>query len=447
METRCGVLFASWDALSQLFVRWGDRAPHLVLDWHASLSAAQSDRLAQLLCRLTTLRCGPDGAFVTLFHLLPCGARRAVTALLLQRADRFPAALRTELASRVPELGSLSVADATAAVSPRKRSRDPDAADDIDFSSGDETGSAVVLVAKTARPRAVLNLEGSQASQRPAPSSVSSIVLDLVDDDPLPEPAAAAASVAAPVAADDGDRLDAHVVEGLRRSVATQSASQLGAFSEEQLRLVGHAENAAAVAAALEGVDEEALGRFFGACGVGVDAAVGVRAWSALLSAVLLPRVASLSRPASRGLVAVFRACVRANGRAAVAALLLPLLQAAQPSQCDLVALSLDDLDDTTAATLVRALCASPWSDGVLTVLQKALARPLPLDDDDCGRVLGCAQQQLDAHRASVRFAKLLLAFVTRFRAAFSPASLATARAVAAELTSFMAKALQAKLG
>ncbi len=439
-------MLSDWAAFAALAERWKDHKATKVVEWHSRLSPAHAAWFCENLLDLTAAAADDRGNVVTAFDLLPSSAREAVAALLSSATERFPAPLLARVAGgvaalrEVPQLRRVMEQHEAAQGAQRKRTREV-VEEDVEEERAEDR-RRLRSPSLSLRDEEEEEEEEEEEPQRAFEEEA----------EPEEQPVAEEAVPALP----EGflEELRSGVFSSARGRELSQSQRAF-VFSPEQIRVLNRPEFAPQVGAALTDASDEAMEVFFGACGSGVEAAVGTRAFSALLQHVLVPRVLGLAKTASRALLACCCNCVRANPRIAVSSLLgAVVIQNAGVAQCELVSRCLDDGaggDEALLSLFVSSLLDHrepyDWTDGTVNVLQKVIPA-IALSDGDCARLVAQMHAQVTTQRSSVKFAKLLLSVATKFGATvMSPATVEAARQLAGQLTSFLSKTILQKLG
>jgi hypothetical protein len=445
MAEKRGVMLSDWAAFAALVERWKEHKATKVLEWHARLPQAHAGWFCENLLQLSVLAADARGNVVTAFDLLSPGAREALVVLLSSATERFPAPLLARVAGGVAALRAVPqlrvIVEQSEAASGMQKKRVRDEADDEE-QLWEEPRSQRRLRSPS------LSLQEEEEEEEEEEEAVEMGAVN--------EPAAVVVEQAVAPTLPEGfaESLRSDVFSSARGKELSQS-QRVFAFSLEQIQVLNRPVFAPQISEALSGASDEAMEVFFGACGSGVDAAVGSRAFSGLLEYVLLPRVLALAKTASRALLTCCCNCVKANARVAVSSLFAPIvIRNPGPAQCELVSRCLDDAargDDSLFSQFASAFLghasAFDWTEGTVTVVQKVLST-IVLSDDDCAKLLAQMQAQVATHRSSVKFAKLLLSVVSKFDAnATSPATVDAARLLAGQLTSFLSKTILQKLG
>jgi hypothetical protein len=411
-----------WDRFSGLVSLWRDE-PSKVLLWFSSLN---SDQRRSFSCSLWVLASPLEacGALVTTFDALVPFTRQVLTTLLVERSAQFDEHLLGHLvehiaALRLPELMAMQLPKHKRARIQEKEQQEEDEPEEQRLEPFSRSPSLSVANSEDEE----VNMQVQEQQAEHAPLLVSESVLESCRDD--------LRSAAQCVLLGE-----------------SQTQASVVTLNEEIVQGLAKLEWTEQFAALLGPLSDESLVALFAALGTGLHAAVGTRGKANATRLLLLPRVMSLSGPPSRLLLQVCTELCRDSARVAAAELLVPCVGAGAP-QCELTSRCLEQANDENVWTafvarfLERDNSSATWSDGTLTVLLKAVQNSA-LSDREVSALLAQMQGQVGAHHGNLRLAKLLLAVVTRFR--MSEGSAQAARAVAAQLTSFLAKSVLQKL-
>ncbi len=455
------MMMLQWGPFGALVERWREEDKTAkIVEWHTRLSADQAARFSQNLFSLAAAAAGSERV-VTAFDLLPLATRQVLVELLRRCWSRFPVPVVAALARHVamvrevPELRRMAEEEETETrLRKKRRSQERDvvvsdeAERDVEEKEEEEANEDDGERYRERRRRSPsLSLSAHEEEDSEEREGVIAVEEAVEEEQPAKET----------LPNEEIELLRSSLYSAARSKEYSQSQRPF-CFTPDQCRILNRPELAPQIGAALADAIDEAIELFFVTCGCGVDAAVGTRGFAALLQSVLLPRVLQLSKTASRSLLSCCRDCAKSNSRSFISNLLVPvLLQNPAPSQCELVTRVMDDLsgDDLASSQFVTSFLdegkknsaeAVAWSDGTLTVLQKLLSSVI-MTESDCAAFLAQMHTQAVTHHANVKFAKLLLAFATKFGATLKLATAELARTVASQITSFLSKTILQKLG
>lgn len=195
-------------------------------------------------------------------------------------------------------------------------------------------------------------------------------------------------------------------------------------------------------------------------------------AWSTqILSYCLLPKMLNLEQPASRILVAAVIEAAKAHPRAAVDALLIPLIlceKGPNKAQCDVFNRVLKEcLPENHILSFcgkmflsnrrqqlafgnhpsVREGCLSKslvWSEPTWAVLQTILSRSILLDEELLEALVNVCGEEVPRFAKSLKFSNLLLCLLSKFTPYLKPYKSALQK-IAQQTETFMTKSLTAK--
>ena len=238
---------------------------------------------------------------------------------------------------------------------------------------------------------------------------------------PLPAEEAAAAAAGAALAALSPL---APASEGARAAAALLAA--LAAAATDRAAL------AALRAARLDAASDAAAAAVAGALrdGAAAAATLGFARCAALVSALLLPRLRSLTAPAPRPLAEALAAAAEAAPNALAAAVAAPLLagppEPRAPQGEALARVIAGPAGPRLAPPLLAALCvpgAMTWTEAGVAAVAAALALRLPLGRDALAATCAAMEAAAAELPASIKLSRLLLAIVAHYGPQVRPCS------------------------
>jgi hypothetical protein len=437
------LMFRGWEPFAALVSRFGrhNEEEEKAMQWFQAQSADDRVSFCRNLETLAAVRADAGGNEVRLFDTLPDNAKDALVAIVTRGWAQFPSQVLLSLQG-IEVLRTKELAELVAAERERKRRR----------MNEDGKEEELRIPWRQGMEEADRAMEEIEDVFDDDDDDDDNMIEDIDEDEEEEEDAIRPPSP--PPTPKDDDGIVSSLVDGLVRA-SSATASQRGfALSAEQIRFLNHLGGSeGALRARFEQVSEEAVAMLFRACGSGIEAAVGSRALTGLIRELLLPRVLQLTRPASRILLGCVQGCIEADGRAAMAGLLVPVLLArvGESSPAELVSQCVEQhLDEAGATALMRAFVAAaneqhlPWTEPMLSVLQRLVARATAgATSDDTHRMLVLLTSQVSLWHANLKFAKLLQTLIRKLGSA---ASLELARSIAAQLTSFLKKPIETAL-
>ena len=413
-----------WSMFSSLVRSWGAEAASKTQLWYWALSGEQKTLFAQRLLRESRARLSEP-------------ARLAVVALLLSAPSHFPAPLLRDLA---PAL----VPPASEAPAKRRRLEE------------DEAPAEQAQAAAPSQQSLSLSLSVPEEEEEEE-NEIESLVVEEQEQQQHQQQQQPQQQQQEGLREDLVQQFRDELASAARRTEQSQSSGAIsGLLSEEMIGLLGKADLAAELAQRVV-LDEARLGVLVSA--VLNEEVASARSKSAVLKLFLLPRVLALDGPPSRQLLQTCGECVSLVTRLALSELLVPAVSMSQgrSSVCELVGRVLDegaaaaanngDLLEHFIGRFVVDEKDFPWTDSLLALLLKAVSGTAQLSDGDISALLEKMMRQVGSaeFRSSVRTAKLLQALASR-RPVFSATTLQTAKSLASQLTSFLAKNIVQKL-
>lgn len=186
-------------------------------------------------------------------------------------------------------------------------------------------------------------------------------------------------------------------------------------------------------------------------------------AWSTqMMSSLLLPKLQDLKQPASRVLLMALIQAAKAQPRASVDSIVLPLLRSevgASPLQCEVINRVIKDCLTTSSASLLLGKLFDPdvkqhsgvirlsWTEAMVGVLQNLLdSRGLCLEEDVASALVFTLQGIADQFAGSLKFGNLLLNLATKHGAQLNASHVKLLQQVASRTTTFLSNSLMAKL-
>ncbi|XP_015195334.2 Fanconi anemia group E protein [Lepisosteus oculatus] len=164
---------------------------------------------------------------------------------------------------------------------------------------------------------------------------------------------------------------------------------------------------------------------------------------------LFLSRILSLSEPASRFLVTAVTSFCSRYPRPSCCALIGPLLQAEQAgsAQMELLCRLLEDsLEQQYQVLVFEQTLTVPWSEDVLLVIHALLETKMELSGEMFDRFIEKLNQQAALFSKSMKFAKMMLAFLTKYQSHVAVTHKSTLAHCLALNETFLKKSLQAAL-
>ncbi|KPP61968.1 hypothetical protein Z043_119884 [Scleropages formosus] len=160
-------------------------------------------------------------------------------------------------------------------------------------------------------------------------------------------------------------------------------------------------------------------------------------------------QVLSLLDPPSRCLVSVMMSLCGRYPRPACGALLAPVVQAGRLNavQAELLCrLTRDALEPQHRLLVLGEALTAPWSDELLSVIHALLESRLELTQELFSQLVSSTCQQASHFSSSVKFAKMVLAVLTKYQSHVSPAHKRSLSCCLSSHGSFLKKSLLAAL-
>ena len=448
-------MFRGWEPFAALVSGFGRDENEKAMQWFDAFSADDLVAFSRNLGTLATLRADRRGNEMTLFDTLAEKTKSALVTIVSRGWKRFPSQVLLSLQG-VEALQSRELMDLVGAERERKRRRLDSPAvmeEDKEAAMGQFHDPWQAIDDADRAMEEIEEVDDDDEDDDDDEIDAEEVDDPVIEDDSdIPSPPSSPQDQSVLISLHDAlIRAAARASSGASQAVATQQGAF--AFSLEQIQFLNSSHiQRARLGVTLAHVSEEAVAVFFEACGSGIDAPIGSRALTALISELLLPRVLQLTRPASRILLSCAQTCIEADARAAINGLLVPVLasRASESYPTELITQCLEQqLDDADATVFLRAFSAysavEPWTEPMFNVLQRLISSAL-LTSADIHSMLVLLTSQVSLFHGNLKFAKLLQTLITKHTSSLDAVTLELAKSIAVQLTSFLKKPIEAKL-